>query len=191
MRAFRALFSLLATFVVVVAASSEAQAFERQWQAGLSAGYTHFVNYAAVNAASFPGFGTSLSLSYGITDAINIIGHVDFSAHPGKAPVLIYGGGAGVAYVIDIVRWVPWIGATVGGYAVSNVGSCAPTADAPCTTGRFALSPIAGLDYQFTRKFSLGAVGRYDLLLFGKAGDPSSIDHAISIFARAQYIWGY
>jgi hypothetical protein len=190
MRAFRALFSLLAPFVVVAASSSEASAYERQWQAGLSAGYVHFINGGgtAIMPAALPGFGTSISLTYGVNDSLNIITHFDFSAHPGAAPVLIGGGGAGIAYVIDVLRWVPWIGATVGGYAVSAREPCITTDDAPCMTGRLGLSLPFGLDYQVSRKFSIGAGGRYGVLLFG---NQNKVDQTISGFIRVLDIWGY
>jgi hypothetical protein len=190
MRAFRAVFSLLAPFILVAASSSIAHAYEHQWQAGLSAGYTHFINGGgtAITHASYPGFGTSLSLTYGINDSFNIIGHVDMSAHPGAEPVLIGGGGVGVAYVLDVLRWVPWIGVTVGGYAVSAGAPCIATTDAPCTTGRLGFSLPFGLDYQVNRKFSIGAGGRYGALLFG---NQNKFDQTISVFLRAQYIWGY
>lgn len=190
MRAFRALFSLQATFLLVAASSTEARASERQWQAGLNAGYTQLMNSGgtAVAPKSLPGFGASLSLSYGLTDSLNLIGHADMSFHPGGAPVLIGGGGVGIAYVLDVLRWVPWIGVTVGGYGVSAREPCVTTEDVPCTTGRLGLSAPFGLDYQFNRRFSLGVHGRYGVLLFG---NQNAVDQTISGFLRAQYIWGY
>lgn len=190
MRAFRALFSLLSPLVLIAATSSEADAYERQWQAGFSAGYTHFVNVGATTAplASYPGVGSSFSLTYGISDAWNLIGHADFSFHPGASPVAIYGGGAGVSYVIDIVQWVPWLGVTAGGYGVSALDPCVATDAAPCTNGRLGLSLLGGLDYQVSRRFSIGGGGRYTVLLFG---NQNKVDHTISVMARVQYIWGY
>lgn len=181
---------MLSPLVLVAASSSEASAYEHQWQAGLSAGYTHFINGGgtAIKPASLAGFGTSLSLTYGLNDSLNIIGHADLSVHPGATPVLIGGGGAGIAYVLDVLRWVPWIGVTVGGYAVSAAELCVATDDAPCTTGRFGISAPFGLDYQFNRKFSIGGGGRYGVLLFG---NKNAVDQTISVFLRAQYIWGY
>lgn len=193
MRAFRALFLLLATFVFVIATPAKADAYERQWQVGLSAGYVHHSNLSDVGSTfgkpfSLPGFGASLGLSYGLTDAINLIGHGDFSMHPGDTPVVINGGGVGIAYVLDIVRLVPTLGLTVGGYGVSAREPCVTTNESPCTTGRLGLSLPFGLDYQLSRSFSLGVAGRYGLLLFG---NQNKVDQTISVFARAQYIWGY
>lgn len=190
MPAFRALFSLLAPVVLIVATSSEADAYERQWQAGLSAGYTQLVNVGGTNvpAASYPGVGSSFSLTYGVSDAWNIIGHADFSFHPGATPVAMYGASAGVSYVIDIVRWVPWLGVTAGGYGVSALDPCVATDAAPCTNGRLGLSFLGGLDYQVSRRFSIGGGGRYTALLFG---NQNQVDHTISFMARFQYSWGY
>lgn len=190
MRAFRALFSLLAPVVLVAATSSEASAYERQWQAGFSAGYTQLVNKGAtaVPTASYPGIGTSFSLTYGLSDAWNVIGHADFSIHPGASPVAMYGGGLGVSYVIDIVRWVPWLGVTAGGYGVSALDPCVATDAAPCNNGRLGLSLLGGLDYQLSRRFSIGGGGRYTVLLLG---NQNAVDHAFSFMARFQYIWGY
>jgi len=190
MRASRALFSLLAPLVLIAATSSEASAYERQWQAGFSAGYVHFMNRqgTAVTPSVLPGFGASFSLTYGLSDAWNLIGHIDTSVHPGGAPVVAYGGGAGVAYVIDVVRWVPWLGVTVGGYGVSALDPCVATTDAPCTNGRLGLSLPFGLDYQLSRRFSIGFGGRYGLLLFG---NQNKVDQTVSVMARFQYIWGY
>ena len=190
MRAFRALISLLSPLVLVAATSSEAGAYERQWQAGFSAGYTHFVNTGAtaITPASYPGIGTSFTLTYGLSDAWNLIGHADFSFQPGANPVALYGGSAGVSYVIDIVRLVPWLAVTAGGYGVTALDPCVTTDAAPCTNGRLGLSLLGGLDYQLSRKFSIGGGGRYTALLFG---NQNKADHAISVMARVQYIWGY
>ena len=190
MRAFRALFLLLAVLFSMIAWSSKADAYERQWQASLGLGYAHLSNGGgtAVQLASLPGFGASLGLSYGVNDALNIIGHADFSMHPGDTSVLVGGGGVGIAYVLDIVQWVPWLGLTAGAYGVSIGEPCVSNVSVPCTTGRFGLSLPFGLDYQLSRSFSLGAGGRYGLLLFG---NQNKLDQTISVFARAQYIWGY
>lgn len=190
MRAFRALFSLLAPAILVATWSADAEAYERQWQAGLSAGYTQLVNGGGTGVAqgSFPGVGASLSLTYGINDAWNVIGHIDTSFQPGATPVFIAGGGLGVSYVIDILRWVPWLGVTAGGYGISALAPCMDGANAACSTGRLGFSLLGGLDYQFTRTFSLGLTGRYGLLLLG---NQNAVDHTISGMLRAQYIWGY
>ncbi|MBK9265072.1 MAG: hypothetical protein IPM54_35495 [Polyangiaceae bacterium] len=190
MRAFRALFTLLASCVVMAASSSEAGAYERQWQVGLGVGYAQLINEGGtpVTPASLHGIGSSLTITYGLTDAINIIGHADFNAHPGDAPTLLYGGSVGVAYVIDVLRWVPWAGVTAGGYGVSALEPCVATNDVPCTNARLGFSLLGGIDYQVSRSFSIGAMGRYGVLLFG---NQNAVDHTIGGFIRAQYIWGY
>ncbi|HRI71588.1 MAG TPA: hypothetical protein PK156_45460, partial [Polyangium sp.] len=170
--------------------SAKADAYERQWQASLGLGYTHLSNGGgtALKVTSLPGFGASLGISYGLNDSLNLVAHGDFSMHPGDAPVLIGGGGVGIGYVIDVLRWVPWLGLTAGAYGVSVGGPCVSATGAECTTARLGLSLPFGLDYQLNRSFSIGAGGRYGLLLFG---NQNKVDQTISVFARAQYIWGY
>jgi hypothetical protein len=190
MRALRALMMPLVAFVLVAASSSEASAYEHQWQLGLGVGYTQLMNGGGtpVKPSSLHGFGSSLSITYGLSDSINLIGHVDMSAHPGDAPVVLGGASVGFAYVLDVLQWVPWVGLSAGGYAVSALDPCVTTTDAPCTTGRLGLSVPFGLDYQVSRSFSIGASGRYGVLLFGAQ---NNVDQALAVFLRAQYIWGY
>ena len=46
-----------------------------------------------------------------------------------------------------------------------------------------------GLDYQLSRSFALGVAGRYHLL-FGSLGEASPAQY-LTVFARAEYIWGF
>lgn len=190
MRAVPAFFSGFAPLVFIVAASSEASAYERQWQAGLGVGYAVLMNDGGtpMAPASSPGIGSSLSITYGISDAFNLMAHVDMSAHPGDAPAFVYGGSIGISYVLDVLRWVPWVGATVGGHGVSVLDPCVSTNDVSCTNGRLGFSIPFGLDYQVSRTFSLGAMGRYGVLLFG---NQDKVDQTVGGFIRAQVLWGY
>ncbi len=189
MRCRRALLSLLAPMVLLVATSSEAEAYERQWQLGAGLGYSLLMTESGTPAtpSSLHGAGLNLSVTYGLNDSINLLGQVDVSAHPGGAPVIMSGASIGAAYVLDVLRWVPWVGLTAGGYSVTALDPCVTTNDVSCTSFRLGLSPVAGLDYQVNRSFSIGATGRYGLLI----GSQGTVDHSISAFVRAQYIWGY
>lgn len=190
MRAFRALLSFSAVFASLAAWSSEANAYERQWQAALGLGYAQLYNGGGTTAAAgvLPGFGANLGLSYGINDSFNAIAHADFSLQPGATPVFVAGGGAGIAYVLDILQWVPWIGVTVDGYGVTALNPCVSTNDLSCSNGRLGFSGLFGLDYQVSRRFSLGGGLRYGLLLLG---NQNNVDQTLSVSLRAQYIWGY
>lgn len=89
--------------------------------------------------------------------------------------------------MLDVLRWVPWAGAEVGPAAlVSTDSKCGASTAEPCGAFRINLAIPFGLDYQITRSFSVGAMGRFQVLLLG----PSPW-MTIGAFARAQYIWGY
>lgn len=167
-----------------VSAPREAAAFERQWHAGLDAGYSALITPAG---AGLHGFSGGLHLTYGISDTINLLVLGDVSVHPegsqgGKAvPGVILGGGSvGAAYVFDVLSWVPYVGATAGAYY--QAGSTPETSGA-----RLALQVPFGLDYQLSRSFALGVAGEYKLLFLDVAG----VSQRISAYLRAEYIWGF
>lgn len=191
MRVLRALISVLAPLVLLAATTSEAAAYERQWQAGVGLGYSLLMNgggTAVEPDASLHGIGLNLGVTYGLNDTFNLLAFVDTSIQPGGTPVGIAGASVGAAYVFDVLRWVPWAGVTVGGYAVNAFDPCVTTNDASCTTFRLGVSGLLGLDYQLNRSFSIGGMGRYGVLLFG---NQNAVDQTVAVFARAQYIWGY
>lgn len=182
--------SFSAVFAVVAAWSCEAEAYERQWQAAFGLGYSQLYNGGGTTAAKgiLPGFGANLGLSYGINDAWNVIGRADFSFQPGATPVFVAGGGAGIAYVLDVLQWVPWLGVTVDGYGVMALDPCVATNDLSCSNGRLGFSGLGGIDYQVSRSFSIGGVARYGVLLLG---NQNAVDQTLAVSLRAQYIWGY
>ena len=61
-----------------------------------------------------------------------------------------------------------------------------PVAAEPCKQLRLNLEIPFGVDYQISRSFSVGAAGRFQLLLLG--GSPWM---TLGAFARAEYTWGY
>jgi len=180
---------ILASVLSVVAFSPLAEAYERQWHVGGGLGYSLLLNGGSVptTATSLHGLGATLHGTYGLTDAFNLMVQVDGSIAPGPTPVLLAGGGAGIGYVIDVLRWVPWAGVMVGGYAVSAFDPCGAAGET-CTSGRLGLSIPFGLDYQVSRSFTLGASGRYGVLLLGPKG---GVDQMIGAYLRAEYVWGY
>jgi hypothetical protein len=162
-------------------APSRADAYERQWHAGASFGYA-----AVLGSPALHGFGGGVHLTYGITDAFNLMGEFDVTYHPsGKA--LIAGGGVGAGYVVDILQWVPYVGALVGAVDVANLDpACGTSTAAACNAPRLNLALPFGLDYQFTRSFALGVMGRFQVLLL--SGSPATM---MGAFAKAEYIWGF
>ena len=176
----RAAFAVLA-FAIAVLSSARADAYERQWHAGATFGYT----YLAGPDAGYHGLGGALQLQYGITDAFNFIGEIGATAHP-AGKLVVPTASAGIVYVIDILSVVPWVGATAGAGDIWLTGACGGDSNVPCHHGKLALGVPFGLDYQLSRSFALGVQGKYQLFLIG-----DSPLHAIGGFAHAEFIWGY
>lgn len=159
-----------------------AGAFEHQWHVGAQAGYSLLVN---PQGAALHGFGGGLQLTYGLSDTINVLVLGDVTVHPAARDKgvaydgqILAGGMVGFGYVIDILQWVPWVGATAGGYYAIG-----PTDSGP----RLAVGIPFGLDYQLSRSFAIGAGVEYKLLFL----DPAGAAQRISGFLRAEYIWGF
>lgn len=173
----------LAALAVALLAPSAAFAFERQWHAGADAGYSVLMD---PKGTALHGFGGGLHLTYGMSDTINLLLDASVTVHPATTdaegnPVegsLLTGGSVGLGYVFDILQWVPWIGATAGGYYDAN----------PSNPGaRLGLGVPFGLDYQLSRSFAIGVTGDYRLLFL----DPNGVSQRISAFVRVEYIWGF
>jgi hypothetical protein len=174
-------------------APSRADAYEHQWHAGLSLGYSMLADPQALH-----GFGGGLHLTYGLTDAFNLMLIADVTGHPGKAGVVgskddpprpdivVLGGSAGVGYVIDILQWVPYVGVMAGGYDVWALDLCGAPDTRACHSGRLGLSAVGGLDYQINPSFAVGGAVRGTLLI-----GAVPVGGAVTAFARAEYIWGY
>ncbi|AKT41874.1 hypothetical protein [Chondromyces crocatus] len=162
-------------------AASPAEAFERQWHAGAAFGYAMLAD-----PGTYPGFGGRLHVAYGLTDAFNALVEVDLATHPG-GQFFAFGGSAGATYVIDILQWVPYVGLTVGGYDLVRASQCGGPGDPACHDGRFGIGVPFGLDYAISREFSLGVAGKYSILL-PSTEFPTSY---LTLYARAEYVWGY
>ena len=157
----------------------DASAYERQWHAGLDAGYLF---------ASFPdgrrnGFDAGATASYGLTDAFNLrasadVGHV-FTSDP-KTRATFVGGALGAEYVFDVLRWVPYVGLTAGPNIMLR--------DNEPTRVRLGVEIPAGLGYQLSRSWSVGAEFRYRVLMLGHTeGSPSQ---GFLGLARCEFAWG-
>lgn len=162
-------------------AAPSAGAFERQWHAGASFGYA-----LLTEPETYPGFGGRLHLTYGLTDAINLLAEFDMASHP-KGKIFSLGGSAGAAYVIDILQWVPYIGLSAGAYDLIAATACGGPGETPCHLGRFAFAVPFGIDYTITRSFAIGFAGKYALLIPAREFPGSYF----TAYARAEFIWGY
>lgn len=165
---------LVAPFVFAALAlvGGRASAYERQWHAGLGAGP------ATLGDEAFgDGWGAGARLTYGMTDAFDALLRVDATRHAGDTGVLA--AGAGVAYTLDVLRWVPWAGALGGVYRLDVAGakSTAPGA-------QLAL----GLDYGLTRSVALGAELRWHTIL---AAEPVGTTSMTTAMVGATWVWGF
>jgi hypothetical protein len=172
----------VAAALAALLAPSRADAFERQWHAGASFGYA-----LLADPGSYPGFGGRLHLAYGLTDTLNALVEFDMASHPG-GDLMALGGSAGVAYVVDILQWVPYLGMEVGGYDFLLAGTCGGAGEPSCSRGKLGGGIPFGIDYLITRSFALGAAGKYTFLL---PGEDATFGNYLTVYARAEFIWGY
>jgi hypothetical protein len=153
-----------------------AQAFEREWHLGGGVG-------AAIPSGDYD-LGPALELyaAYGISDVFDVRLEFAGSRHGVEQgdSLNLFSGALGLVYKIDIIQWVPWIGAT-GGYYVATP-SPLPLAGLPESSFYGGLT--AGLDYALTRSVGLGASFREDFLL-----DEGT--NVTLLFLRAEYRFGW
>ena len=153
-----------------------AQAFERQWHLGAGAGVTR-------------GSGLSLSpavaayAAYGLSDVFDARleltargYHLGSQQNPNALSAM-----AGVAYKLDVLRWVPWAGVYAGYLAFAD----RPRSELAFKQGDVALGIGAGLDYSVSRELGLGVTLRFDQAL--SRSSSTSFDALL----RAEYRWGW
>jgi len=159
-----------------LAAPRTARAFERQWHVGAGAGVAN-------------GNGLSLSpavqayAAYGLSDVFDA--RVELTArgyhfgseqNPNALSAM-----AGVAYKLDVLRWVPWAGVYAGYLHFL---------EAPPASSRFAQRDAAlglglGLDYAFSREVGAGVTLRFDQAL------ARSSANTFDALLRVEYRWGF
>lgn len=169
---------LLLTTLCPLLVSASAEAFERQWHAGADLGMAA-VSY---NGSIFGGYAAGVHASYGLNDTFNAMVEVSGSMHPVYIgyPALTVGSGAvGVAYTLDVLRWVPYAGVLVGGYHFRG-------ANLQESQWKLGFQVALGLDYSFDRSWAVGAQIRYHTF----SDDPLSA-HYLTTCLRAEYLWGW
>jgi hypothetical protein len=160
----------------LLVAASSAHAFEREWHLGGGAGISS-------------GSGLTLSpavaayVAYGLSDVFDARVeltargyHIGSEQNPHALSAM-----AGVAYKLDVLRWVPWAGVYAGYLGFLEE----PRAGLTFERHDVALGVGLGLDYAFTRKLGAGVTLRYDDAL-GRA-NTSTFDALL----RAEYRWGW
>jgi hypothetical protein len=167
----------------VFAFAHPAHAYERQQHLGVSAGGMAF---SPNGGGTTLGGNLGLHYNYGLSDAFTLVLEADASAFPlGTAPKtpppqpsIVTTGGVGLVYVFDVLRWVPYAGGLVGaGYFTGGY--------LPKGVGALDLELAAGLDYQITRTWTVGAAYRQHFFVT----QTNTFGETISL--RFQYVWGW
>lgn len=155
-------FALLTTAVgAACAAPSVAEATERQWFFGGSVGYA----FIEETFYWWDGGFVAAEMRYGITDAIDFTTTLDLGFYP-DAEQLVPSVHAGLAYVLDISRFLPHVGVTLGLSDVVTYGC--PEGFRPCGNELYPVVGIpAGFDFRVTKHLSVGSHFRYGFMLLG------------------------
>lgn len=184
---------ILAAALFVVALPRTASAFERQWHLGAGLGWV------VPKDAYTSGPAVALHLAYGISDMFDARVEVRSSLHDLEAPASsasaeerALGGGrnsfsqamVGLAYKVDVIEWVPYLGVRAGYY---RFGATPPLAKFPIgkeyARQGGSLGTMLGVDYAFSRSAAIGAEVDYDTLL-PRGG-------AFSASLHVEYRWGF
>jgi hypothetical protein len=172
---------VLATLMTL---ESPAWAVEHEHHLGIDAG----ISMLAMNDRTDVGAGVGAHWAYGLSDAFNLMVEGDWSlvtlGQTGKVPAnhpsSLFHAGAGVGYVFDVLRWVPYAGLLVGGFALTGGALGEPKV-------RPGVTLAAGLDYRITRTWAAGFAFRQHLLVTDMSTYPSFTE----FFVRFERTWGW
>lgn len=179
----------VACLVALAFAPREARAIERQHHLGLGPALGILVIDGKSTAST--GAGGALHYAYGLTDQWNLTAGVssvivaldqkqDSPTTPRNRPATVDNAGVGVSYVIDILRWIPWIGIEGGVYRLAG-GTQGGSLFLP------GASAGVGLDYQLNRQLAVGVTGRQHFFVSKLDTYPSYTTAVL----RFEYMWGY
>ena len=182
-RAFAAALAVAASGVAPSAA-----AVERQHHLGVGGGIA-LLNVHDKSTVSVGGSGR-LHYAYGLSDAFNFVAEGAYGivaldedkgqGIPATRPATIAHVGAGATYVLDVIQWVPYIGALGTGYLLNGGSLEQPR-------GIFGVALAVGLDYQISRSLAVGAAARQHFMLTALGTYPSFTE----AFLRAEFMWGW
>ena len=176
-------------FAIALLSPSTASAVEHQHHIGVDGGVA-FISIDQKPTLSV-GAGGGIHYTYGLTDAFNLLVEGAFcgvALQEDQEPkhnraTMIENVGVGVAYTLDVVRWIPYVGVLASGFSLHG-GSIQDV--------RFAAGATiaVGLDYQVMRgpkHLAVGLAVRQHFMLSDLADYPSYTQ----IFLRAEYVWGF
>jgi hypothetical protein len=170
-------------------ASPNAAAIERQHHLGLDPALGTLSIKG--KSTSSVGAGGGIHYAYGLSDTWNLSVEAssvivaadqkqDNPTSPRNRPASVDHGAIGVGYVIDILRWVPYLNVHGGVYRLAG-----GTMNEPLIIAGLSLG--AGLDYQLNRQFAVG-IGIREHLMISKLSTYPSYTMAL---LRIEYMWGY
>lgn len=151
-----------------------ASAFERQWHFGGGLGVAKPSDAYSL-APALGAYG-----AYGISDVFDVKLELTLarSSADSQPASLLTGAHAALAYKIDVIQWIPYLGVRSGVIAVSDpVG---PFKGLQATVGG-----IAGIEYAMTRSLGFGV----ELFLDYSLADTSA--NMMGALATAEYHFGY
>lgn len=137
-----------------------------------------------------PGVGINAFYTYGLTDQFNLLGEVSQTflglgqdTPPAASPIRpgsLTRGAIGAAYVLDVLRWVPYGGVLVSGNVLAGDNLPSPRVLPGAEV-------VLGLDYQFNRHLVFGGGYRHTFFF------TKMIDYPVygTVFAKLEWQWGY
>ncbi|MBX3263872.1 MAG: outer membrane beta-barrel protein [Labilithrix sp.] len=178
-----------AAFAGGLLSAPDARAIERQHHVGVAPAIGSLRVDGKSTAST--GIGGALHYAYGLSDQWNLSVEAssvvvaanqkqDSLESPRNRPATVDHGALGVHYVIDILRWVPYIGLNGGVYRLAG-GTLDSALILP------GLSIGAGVDYQLNRRFAVGLGVRQHLMISKMDTYPSYT----TALLRFEYMWGY
>lgn len=187
-RRVRASFIAAAAFAAAFGVASAASAVEHQHHLGVGGGIA-LLKIDDKSTMSVGGSGR-LHYAYGLSDAFNFVAEGAYGivaldeekgpTIPATRPASLGHVGAGATYVLDVIQWVPYVGALGTGYML-NGGSLDKA------RGVFGVALAAGLDYQVSRSFAVGGAVRQHLMLTAMSTYPTFTE----AYLRVEFMWGW
>jgi hypothetical protein len=170
-----------ASIALVLCLTAPARAFEREWHVGLGFGM------AAPSSGYDAGPAVGVHGAYGLSDEFDARLEILASGHGYKVAGVennlgFLSAAALLSYKIDIISWIPYLGAGLGYYHATRP----PPPGNAFRRDDVALAFELGLDYAAWRHVSLGIGSRFDLPFndFGGA-------RYFAVLLRGEYRWGW
>jgi len=177
-----------ALVVASIGLASPAWAAEREQHLGVDVGGSLLV--IGDKSTNDLGGTAMVHYTYGLSDAFNLMVEADYSLvalgqtadgpkTPRDYPAWITNANVGIAYVLDVLTWVPYGGILVGGYGLSG-GTIPGLKVLP------GVELALGLDYRVGPSLAIGVAGRQHLM-----SETDTYPSFTQLLARVEYIWGW